>query len=54
VAGVTVVLPYSLLKGLLGFIPLSLPVLLVLMGIMVLYVSSSELAKRFFYVRTRF
>ena len=51
VAGVTAVLPYSPLNGLLGFIPLSLPVLLVLGAITTLYVTSSELAKKFFYQR---
>jgi len=54
VAGVTVVLPYSPLSGLLGFTPLPIPLLLVLGGIAVLYVATSEMAKRFFYARTRF
>jgi len=51
VAGVTVVLPYSPLKGLLGFTPLSLPVLLALGGITALYITASELAKKSFYKR---
>jgi Mg2+-importing ATPase len=54
VAGVTVVLPYSPLSGLLKFTPLPIPLLLVLGGITVLYISTSEVAKRFFYARTRF
>jgi len=54
VAGVTLVLPYSPLSGLLGFTPLPIPLLLVLGGITVLYIASSEVAKRSFYARTRF
>jgi len=49
VAGVTVVLPYSPLSRLLGFTPLPLSVLLTLGGIAVLYIASSELAKKAFY-----
>jgi Mg2+-importing ATPase len=54
VAAVTVVLPYSPLKGILGFTPLPLPVLLVLVGIAVLYITASEVVKRYFYQRVRF
>ncbi|GEM_PF-365199 len=53
VAGVTVVLPYSPLNGLLGFISLSLPVLLILGAITVLYITSSELVKKAFYRRVQ-
>jgi Mg2+-importing ATPase len=53
VAGVTVVLPYSPLSGLLGFTPLPLPILLVLGGITVLYVASSEGVKSVFYQRVQ-
>jgi Mg2+-importing ATPase len=51
VAALTVVLPYSPLSRLLNLAPLPLPTLLVLAGITVLYMTSSELAKRFFYRR---
>jgi Mg2+-importing ATPase len=54
VVAVTLLLPYSPLSGLLGFTPLPLPVLLVLGGIAVLYIASSEVAKRFFYQRVQF
>jgi Mg2+-importing ATPase len=53
VAAATLVLPYSPLKGALGFTPLSLPLLLTLLGITGLYVLASEAAKRAFYRRMR-
>ncbi|MBC8249305.1 MAG: magnesium-translocating P-type ATPase [Anaerolineales bacterium] len=53
VGGVTLVLPYTPLSGLLGFTPLPTSLLLVLGGIAVLYVVSSELAKKFFYQRVQ-
>jgi Mg2+-importing ATPase len=55
VAGVTLALPFSPLKGLLGFTPLPLSLLLVLLGIRVrvLYVITSEVAKRSFYRRVQ-
>ncbi|MGA9351682.1 MAG: magnesium-translocating P-type ATPase [Anaerolineae bacterium] len=49
VAGVTVILPYSPLNGLLGFTPLPPAILLILGGITVLYIAMSELAKKVFY-----
>ena len=54
VAGVTLVLPYSPLSGILGFTPLPIPLLLTLASITVLYVATSEIAKRIFYRRVRF
>jgi Mg2+-importing ATPase len=53
VGGVTLILPYIPLSGLLGFTPLPISLLFVLGGIAVLYVASSELAKRVFYKRVR-
>jgi Mg2+-importing ATPase len=53
VALVTLALPYSPLNGILGFTPLPLPLLLVLLGITVAYVTASEVAKRVFYKRVR-
>jgi P-type Mg2+ transporter len=50
---ITLYLPYSPLAGLLGFVPLSLPFLLVIFGIVVLYFISAELTKRWFYHRSR-
>jgi Mg2+-importing ATPase len=54
VAGVTVVLPYSSLSGPLKFAPLPISLLLILGGITVLYIASSEMAKMVFYKRVRF
>jgi Mg2+-importing ATPase len=53
VAGVTVVLPYSPLSGLLGFTPLPISLLLVLGGITVFYIATSEMAKKVFYERVQ-
>ncbi|NLF00957.1 MAG: magnesium-translocating P-type ATPase, partial [Anaerolineales bacterium] len=52
IAGVTLILPYSPLSGILGFTPLPISSLLVLSAITVLYVAASELAKRRFYRAT--
>jgi Mg2+-importing ATPase len=54
VAGVTFVLPYSPLSGILGFTPLPISLLLTLASITVLYVATSEIAKRIFYRRVGF
>ncbi|MFB0537164.1 MAG: cation transporting ATPase C-terminal domain-containing protein, partial [Anaerolineae bacterium] len=51
VAGVTLILPYSPLSGLLGFTPLPISLLLVLGGIAVLYIATSEMVKSAFYER---
>jgi Mg2+-importing ATPase len=51
VALVTLALPYSLLSGILGFTPLSLSLLLVLLGITAAYITASEVTKRIFYGR---
>jgi Mg2+-importing ATPase len=53
VAGATLCLPYSPLNKLLGFTPLSLPLLLALGGISLLYILASEAAKKFFYARAQ-
>jgi Mg2+-importing ATPase len=49
----TLCLPYSPLAGLLGFVPLSLPYLVVIIGIVALYFLSAELTKRWFYRQTK-
>ncbi len=49
VMSVTLWLPYSPLAGLLGFVPLPLPYLLVIFGIVALYFMSAEMTKRWFY-----
>jgi Mg2+-importing ATPase len=51
IAGITLILPYSPLNTILGFTPLPASLLFALVGITVLYISASEIAKRFFYRR---
>jgi len=46
---VTLFLPYLPLAGLLGFVPLSLPYLFVIFGIVALYFMAAELTKRWYY-----
>jgi Mg2+-importing ATPase len=46
---ITLWLPYSPLAGLLGFVPLSLPYLLVIFAIVAAYFFSAEMTKRWFY-----
>ena len=53
VAGITLVLPYSPLNKLLGFVPLSVSLVLALAGLTLLYIIASELAKRVFYKHVR-
>jgi Mg2+-importing ATPase len=50
----TVVLPYTGLNWLFGFIPMPTEFLLVLVGILFLYVLAAELAKKVFYQRVEF
>lgn len=54
VAGVTLVLPYSPLSGLLGFTPLPTSLLFLLGLITTLYLTTSEVAKKLFYKRAKF
>jgi len=49
VALVTIILPYTPLGTLFGFAPIPIPYLLTLLVIVVLYIISAEVAKRFFY-----
>jgi Mg2+-importing ATPase len=51
IAGITLVLPYTPLAGLLGFAPLPVTYLLSVFGIIVLYFLSAEWVKRWFYRR---
>jgi len=50
---VTLALPYSPLAGPLGFVPLSIPYLLIILSIVALYFLSAELTKRWFYRQSR-
>jgi Mg2+-importing ATPase len=54
VAVVTIIFPYTPLGALFGFAPIPLPYLLTLLLIVVLYIISAEVAKRFFYKRVKF
>ena len=49
----TLVLPYTPVGGLLGFVPIPLPILLVLGGIALAYAIASEVAKYLFYGRVQ-
>jgi Mg2+-importing ATPase len=49
VAGLTLAIPYLPYSSLLGFTPLPLWLMAILLGITALYVLAAELAKRFFY-----
>jgi Mg2+-importing ATPase len=51
VAVVALVLPYFPLSRVLGFVPMPLPVLLLVLGITMLYIVASEVAKKVFYAR---
>jgi len=51
VAGTTIFLPYTPLGALFGFAPLSLPLILLLLGISGGYLVASELVKRWFFQR---
>ncbi|MEZ4867494.1 MAG: magnesium-translocating P-type ATPase [Caldilineaceae bacterium] len=51
VAGITLMLPYLPMAGVLGLLPLSASLLLALLFITILYVVGAELAKRFFYAK---
>jgi Mg2+-importing ATPase len=53
VAVITLALPYLPLSGYLGFVPLPVELMLLLIGITALYVLAAEGAKRFFYAFTR-
>jgi len=53
VAVITLALPYSPLSGILGFTPLPISLLLILVAITVLYIATSEIAKKVFYTRAR-
>jgi len=51
VAGTTIFLPYTSLGALFGFVPLSLPLLMLLLGITGAYLVANELVKRWFFRR---
>ena len=49
VVGVTLVLPYVPFNFLFGFTPLPAPLMLTMLGLTVLYVLATEIAKKYFY-----
>ena len=54
VIGVTIALPYLPFSSVFGLIPLPAPLVLAMIGLTVLYVLATEVAKRHFYSRTRY
>ena len=50
----TIILPYTLLGKLFGFVPIPLPYLLTLFIIILFYIFAAEGAKRFFYKRSKY
>lgn len=51
VIGITLALPYLPFNSLLGFVPLPAPLMLLMIGLTVLYVVVTEVAKKYFYAR---
>jgi Mg2+-importing ATPase len=51
--GITLVLPYLPFSSIFGFIPLPLPLLLMMIGLTALYVLVTEIAKKYFYSRMK-
>lgn len=51
VIGITLFLPYLPINSLFGFIPLPLPLMLAMVGLILLYVVSAEVTKKIFYSR---
>ena len=51
IIGITIVLPYLPFNFLFGFIPLPAPLMLALLGLTVLYIVITEIAKKYFYSR---
>jgi Mg2+-importing ATPase len=54
IVGLTLILPYTPLAGLFGFSPLSVPVLLMIGLIILLYIVTAEIVKHFFYRSVNF
>ncbi len=51
--GITLVLPYLPFSSIFGFIPLPLPLLLMMLGLTALYVVVTEITKKYFYSRMK-
>jgi P-type Mg2+ transporter len=51
ITGITLVLPYLPFSSIFGFIPLPAPLMLTMVGLIFLYVISTEITKKFFYSR---
>ena len=48
---ITIVLPYLPISAIFGFIPLPVPLLLAVLGLTLLYVLATEIAKKYFYAK---
>jgi P-type Mg2+ transporter len=53
IAVITILLPFIPLNDILGFSPLPLQIMLVIIGITLTYVLASELAKKYFYAHNQ-
>jgi Mg2+-importing ATPase len=51
IIGITLVLPYLPFNSIFGFIPLPAPLMLTMIGLILLYIISTEIAKKYFYSR---
>jgi P-type Mg2+ transporter len=51
--GIALVLPYLPFSSIFGFIPLPLPLLLMMLGLTALYVLATEIAKKYFYSKMK-
>jgi P-type Mg2+ transporter len=54
IVALTLILPYTPVAGIFGFSPLSIPVLLLIGLIILLYIITAEIVKKFFYRKVKF
>ena len=54
VAGITLVLPFTVLGRIFGFESISIPIIIIMVAIVMLYLISGEVVKRIFYKRVKF
>lgn len=54
IVAITLILPFTPIAGLFGFTKLSIPVLLSIGGIILLYISTAEVIKKYFYKLVKF
>ncbi len=54
VAGITLVLPFTVLGSIFGFESISIPIIIIMVAIVILYLISGEVVKRIFYKHVKF